>query len=259
MNISVLKKIGFSDKSAQVYLALLRLGPSSVRSLAEETGLNRGTAYDMLKQLQEQRVVTFYKKDTKQQFVAEAPEKLQTLLRDRQEELSRTESDLSKFVTELEALHHSGKTKPVARYYGKAELHKILEDVLATTETSEEKLYRVYSTEGVREYLYADFPTFSDVRVAKGITVKAIALGDGGELRGLDERKWLGTLDTNPSQPPLKGEEKINPSPTYIILYPGKTAYIALDKHGEPMGVVIENPGVASMQEIIFDQLWETL
>ncbi len=255
MDIRILKKIGFSDKSAQVYLALLRLGPSSVRSLAEETGLNRGTTYDMLKLLQEQRVVMFYKKDTKQQFVAEAPEKLQSLLRERQEELSRTESDLSKFVTELEALHHSGKSKPVARYYGKAELHKILEDVLATAEVGEEKLYRVYSTEGVREYLYADFPTFSDARVAKGITVKAIALGDGGELRGLDERKWLPTKED--SGAPETGLH--NPSPTYIILYPGKTAYIALDTHGEPMGVVIENPGVASMQEIIFDQLWATL
>lgn len=247
MNINVLKKIGFSDKSAQVYLALLRMGPSSVRSLAEETGLNRGTTYDMLKQLQDMRVVTFFKKDTKQQFVAEAPEKLQTLFRERQEELSRTESDLTTFVTELEALHHSGKCKPVARYYGKAELHTILEDVLATTEASEEKLYRVYSTEGVREYLYADFPTFSDARVAKGITVRAIAIGDGGELRGLDERKWLETAEQ---------QEK---SPTYILIYPGKTAYISLGASGEPMGVVIENAGVSDMQTIIFDQLWGAL
>jgi sugar-specific transcriptional regulator TrmB len=248
MDIQILQKLGFSDKSAEVYLALLRLGPSSVRSLAVETGLNRGTTYDMLKWLQDHGVVTFYKKATKQHFVAEAPEKLQALLREQQEELSRTESDLSKFVTELEALHHSGKSKPVARYYGKDELHKVLEDVLATTESGEEKLYRVYSTEGVREYLYADFPTFSDARVAKGITVKAIALGDGGELRGLDERKWLHTSNSD-----------VHASPTYIILYPGKTAYIALDVHSEPMGVVIENPGVARMQEIIFDQLWKTL
>jgi len=255
MNINVLKKIGFSDKSAQVYLALLRLGPSSVRSLAEETGLNRGTTYDNLKLLQDEGVVTFYKKDTKQQFVAEAPAKLQTLLRNRQEELSRTESDLSKFVTELEALHHSGESKPVARYYGKSELYKILEDVLATTEGGEESLYRVYSTEGVREYLYADFPTFSDARVAKGITVKAIALGDGGELRGLDERKWL-----SPTEGSGMSETGLhNPSPTYIILYPGKTAYISLDVHAEPMGVVIENAGVSTMQQRIFDQLWATL
>jgi len=257
MDIQILQKLGFSDKSAQVYLALLRLGPSSVRSLAEETGLNRGTAYDMLKQLQEQGLVTFYKQETKKHFVAEAPEKLKTLLRAKQEELERTDRELARFVSELDALHHSGKAKPVARYFGPLDLHEILEDVLVTTEKSEEKYYRVYSTEGIRDHLYKDFQTFSDVRVAKGVRVKVIALGNGGELRGLDERKWLDPL--HPSSTSPYKEEDILQSPTYIIVYPGKTAYISLDHAGSPMGVVIENAGVSDVQAIIFDSLWNTL
>ncbi len=255
MDISILKKIGFSDKSAKVYLALLSLGPSSVRSLAEETGLNRGTSYDVLKWLQDKGLVTFYKKDTKQHFVAEPPEKLNALLREQQEELGRTESGLTKFVTELGALRHSGEARPVARYVGASELHKILEDILTVTEASEEKLYRAYSTEGIREHLYKDFQTFSDVRIARGIRVRAIALGEGGELRGLDERKWLSTAqDSGMSAIGLH-----NPSPTYIIMYPGKTAYISLDHESAPMGVVIENEGISSMQQYIFDSLWNTL
>ncbi|PIR74959.1 MAG: hypothetical protein CO030_01790 [Candidatus Magasanikbacteria bacterium CG_4_9_14_0_2_um_filter_42_11] len=249
MNISILKKLGFSDKYAKVYLALLRLGPSSVRSLAEETALNRGTAYDSLKWLQDKGLVTFYKQDTKQHFVAEPPAKLNTLLREQQEELSRTDNELSQFVAELDALHHSGEARPVARYYSADELHLILEDILSVTEASTEKLYRVYSTEGIREYLYKDFQTFSDVRVARGIEVKAIAIGDGGELRGLDERKWLSASET----------DLHNPSPTYIMMYPGKTAYISLDQHGTPLGVVIENDGISQMQQLVFDRLWHTL
>lgn len=255
MDISILKKLGFSDKSAKVYLALLSLGPSSVRSLAEETGLNRGTTYDVLKWLQDSGLVTFYKKDTKQHFVAEPPEKLQVLLRQQQEELGRTESELSRFVTELGALRHSGEARPVARYFAADELHKILDDILNTTEASGEALYRVYSTEGIREHLYKDFQTFSDVRIARGIRVRAIALGEGGELRGLDERKWL-----TPSQDSgASGQDLHNPSPTYIIVYPGKTAYISLDHEEKPMGVVIENEGVSHMQQLIFDSLWGTL
>jgi len=249
MDITILKKLGFSDKYAQVYLALLRLGPSAIRSLAEETGMNRGTTHDALKWLQEKGLVSFFKQDTKQHFVAEPPAKLHDVLHEEQEELRRTDAELSRFITELDALHHSGKTRPVARYYGADELHRILEDVLAHTEASEEKLYRVYSTEGIREHLYKDFPTFSDVRVAKGIAVRVMAIGDGGELRGLDERKWLRTSDL----------DLHNPDPTYIILYPGKTAYIALDTHGASIGVVIENSGVSHVQQIIFDQLWKTL
>jgi len=255
MNISILKKLGFSDKYAKVYLALLRLGPSSVRSLAAEAELNRGTTYDSLKWLQEKGVVTFYKKDTKQHFVAEPPEKLHTLLREQQEELSRTDQELSQFVTELDALHHSGEARPVARYYGPDELYRILEDILEVTEASEENKYRVYSTEGIRKYLYKDFQTFSDVRVARGIEVKAIAIGDGGELRGLDERKWLDTRDHSRAA----GMDLHHPSPTYIMIYPGKTAYVSLDQNNQPMGVVIENAGISDMQTLVFDQLWQTL
>lgn len=244
MHIDLLKKIGFSDKTATIYMALLSLGPSSVRKLAEHSGLNRGSAYDSLKWLQTEGLVSFYEKDAKQYFVAENPEKIQELVRSRQEELLSVDKQLEKVVSELQALHHKGGERPVARYYERAELKEILEDILLSCENSDEPMYRMYSAAGVREYLYEDFQTFSDVRVAKGISVKVIATGDGGELRGLDERKYLQTTGQKP---------------TCIIIYPGKTAYISLDAKNEPVGVVIENQGVYEMQKTIFDQLWERL
>ncbi len=244
MDISALKKLGFSDKSAKVYLALLGLGPSSVRSLAEFCELNRGTTYDALKWLQDEGVVSYYQKEKKQFFVAEHPEKLKTMVRNREEELGRIDRTLDKMIPELQALHDTGGNRPVARYFSKKEITQILEDILDTCEESEERMYRVYSSEGLREQLYEGFQTFSDVRVAKDIAVKVIAIGEGGELRGLDERKWLAVN---------------NETPTYIIIYPGKTAYVSLNAKQEPIGVVIENDGVYETQKQIFDTLWKTL
>jgi len=245
MDISIFKKLGFSDRSAKVYLALLQLGTSSVRSLALFCGLNRGTLYEALKWLQEQEVVSFYKKDSKQLFVAEDPEVLHTLIRRQEEELSLVDRQLEKVISELQAVHDRGGERPVARYFSKKEIAKILEDVLETCEKDEDRLYRIYSTEGLRECLYRDFSTFSDVRIAKNIRVNVIAIGGGGELRGLDERKWLSLKDTMPS--------------TSILIYPGKTAYISLDAKQEPVGVVIENEGVSQTQKNIFDSLWMCL
>ncbi len=244
MDINLLQKLGFSDKYAKVYLTLLRLGPTSVRNLADATGLNRGTTYDALKWLQEKGVVNFYKKDSKQHFVAENPEKLHRMVADQKEDLDVADRQLDRLIPELHALYHKGGERPVARYFTSKELRLILEDVLQTCERSEDPEYMIYSTEGIREYLYKDFPTFSDVRIAKGISVKVIAIGDGGELRGLDERKWLAKKDG---------------TPTYIILYPGKTAYISLDAKGEAIGVVIENDGVYQTQKHIFNSLWSSL
>jgi len=244
MDIGLLKKLGFSDKSAKIYLALLQLGPSSVRSIAEFCELNRGTTYDALNWLKNEGIVNYYHKDTKQHFVAEDPEKLHKMVRERQENLQSIDRKLDKFIPELSALHHKGGNRPVARYFSRRELSHILQDVLDICEHSEDAMYRIYSTEGVREFLYENFPTFSDVRVAKGVSVKVIALGEGGELRGLDERKWIQVSEIKP---------------TYIIIYPGKTAYISLDAKGDPIGVVIENDGVSNMQKFLFDRMWDRL
>jgi len=244
MNLGIFQKLGFSDKESALYLALFRLGPSSVRKLAEEASLNRGTTYDALKWLEEKGLVTFYDKQGKQHFVAEPPEKLFSLIREQKGELDSAERALNHSLPELQAIYNKGGERPVARYFENEECKKILEDVLAVCETENEKMYRIYSVEGLREYLYKDFPTFSDVRIGKGIAVRAIAIGDGGELRGLDERKWLGA--------------KVK-TPTYIFIYPGKTAYISLNAKKEPVGVVIENDGVYETQKQIFDSLWNVL
>ncbi len=244
MNRDILKKLGFSDKSTQVYLALLALGPSSVRTLAEYCGLNRGTTYDALKWLEEHKIVSFYNKDTKQSFVAEDPATLQGLVREQEIILRDADKQLERIVPELQALHHKGGERPVARYYEKKDIPLVLQDVLDTCSEDTEKMYRSYSVAGIREYLYEHFPTFSDVRIAKGIQVRVIAIGDGGELRGLDERKWLGA--------PLK-------NPTFFFIYPGKTAAISLNAKGEPVAVVIENQGIYETQRAAFDALWEKI
>ncbi len=248
--------MGFSDKSAKVYLALLQLGPSSVRKLAEFCELNRGTTYDTLKWLQEKGIVTFYQKQTKQYFVAENPEKLLNLAKNQEEELKDAQIRISKAIPELQALYNKGGERPVARYYEKDEVSKILQDVLDTCEETGDMMYRIYSAEEIREYLYDSFDTFSDVRIAKGIGVKVIAIGAGGELRGLDERKWLAAEHGKQSKQ-IRQDKHVGE--TYIIIYPGKTAYISLNAKKELIGVVIENDGVFETQKIIFDNLWKNL
>lgn len=225
-------------------MALVRLGPASVRGLAEIAGLNRGTTHEALKWLQERGLVSFYEKQAKQFFVAEDPERLRLVAESKTREQQAVERALDQIVPELRSLYHRGGDRPVARYFEKSQLHFVLEDVLMTCETKGELLYRIYSAASIREYLYDQFPTFSDVRIAKGIQVKVLALGDGGQLRGLDERKWLrATLGT----------------PTYMLLYPGKTAAISLDAKGDPMAVLVENEGVYELQKSIFENLWQHL
>ncbi|MCX6780358.1 MAG: ArsR family transcriptional regulator [Candidatus Magasanikbacteria bacterium] len=101
MDLTVFKKLGFSDKNAKIYLTLVGLGPTSVRILAKKTKLNRGTVYDGLKWLKETGLVNYYEKEAKQFFVAEDPDKLYTLVQKQTDELQEVNKKMKDVVQEL--------------------------------------------------------------------------------------------------------------------------------------------------------------
>jgi HTH-type transcriptional regulator, sugar sensing transcriptional regulator len=245
MDITILKKIGLSDKEIKVYLKLLEYGAISVRSLAELTELNRGTTYDILKKLQEIGLVSFYHQDTKQKFVAEDPDKLYKVINDQEDELKKAKSKIKEMIPELKSLQEKGGNRPITKLYeSKDGIRQILEDLLQTMETEKNKEYYVYSATKASDDINKAFPEFTKQRIKKGINVKAISLAKGGGVYGLDERRWLAT-----------NEE----SATFIIIYAGKCAFISRDSSGNPVGVIIENLAIYETQKIIFLNLWEKL
>lgn len=243
--VQTLKKIGFDEKEVNIYLALLSLGPSPVRAIAGATGINRGTSYDILKQLLEKGLVGYYHKEKRQYFVAEDPMKLQQHLEGRLEELRATRENVRSIIPELQSRYNRGGQKPVSRYYeGHPGLKRILQDVLLTVDKEENKEYCVYSSANLREVLYQDFPGFTKERIKRGIGVKVIALGEGGSEQPLSKRKWL-TRDAG--------------APSYSLIYGSKTAHIGMDGSGSPIGVVVEDINIARAQKMIFEKLWSTL
>ena len=243
MNITILKKIGLNDKEIKVYLSLLEYGAVSIRGLADITGLNRGTVYDILKKLQNQGLASYYHKEKKQQFVAEEPEKLLKIINDKTEKLQKAKNSLKELIPELSSLKDKGPDKPVTKFYeGKPGIKFILEDLLSTVLKDNE--YYIYSATNASDDLNNAYPNFTRDRIKKKIHVKAISLAKGGTLSGLDERRWLGTEDE---------------SATFIIIYSNKCAFISRDARNQPVGVIIENKMIYETQKKIFLQLWKLL
>lgn len=241
----LLRELGFSDKEIRVYLTLLSGGPTSVRKLAKDTDLNRGTVYDILKALQERGVAGFYQKHNKQFFAAEDPQKLVEVIEQKERAVVATKRQITQVLPELRSLYAHGGTKPVVKYYeGAKGVSIILRDVLTTVNLQTPKLYRAFSSVGLRDYLYREFPTFTKERISKEISVRVIALGEGGDTQPYAERRWL---------PLTEG------APTYTLIYGSKVAHITLDESEMPLGILIEDAGVAGTERLIFDHLWSTL
>ena len=241
MDKSILKKIGLNDKEIKVYLTLLEYGAISVRGLADLSKINRG----ILKKLQEQGLVSFYHEETKQKFVAEEPDKLLDLLKQKEQELKKTKQSVEDLIPELSLLQDKGDKHPTSKLYeGYKGVKFILDDVLSTIKISKNKEYYIYSATELSEDMNKAYPNFTKVRIKQGVSVKAISLAKGGKTHGLDERRWLGTEDK---------------SATFIIIYKNKCAFISRDAKDLPVGVIIENKMIYKTQKIIFSRLWKAL
>ncbi len=240
----ILQKIGLSDKEIKVYLASLKLGPSSVRRIAEAADINRGTTYDILRSLIDTGLASYYHKDKKQYFVAEDPEQLKETLNQKKQQLERMKAEVDSIIPQLRSMHDNAGLKPVVKFYdGYPGIKTILQDVIAACQRADKEYY-VYSSSAIKSFLYNTYPEFSKDRISAGINVKVISFGPGGETRGLDERKWLTRKES---------------SPTYTLIYGGKVAMISVDQNQKPIGVIIEDVNIYQTQKMLFEFVWNKL
>ena len=246
MQNEIFSLLGLSQREIEIYKALLSLGASSIRTIADKSGINRGSTYESLKALQQRGIVTYQPKGKRRLFAPVEPDILLQLAEERRQGLDRAVEELKlNIIPELQHLKPDFNTANVQFYEGDDGIEHVLKDLLTTVAHSEADSYSVFSSKPIRKHLYRPFPNFTNQRIQKGINVRAIAIGDGGEDALLSERKWI------------KTEGKVDAA--YIAIYPPKCAIISLASENYPTAVVIDSAEVAAAQKIIFDTLWRLL
>ena len=246
MKLESLHQLGLDDREIAVYRALLRLGPVSIRDIAEAAGINRGTTYETLKQLASKGVVNYLPRGKRRVFQAEEPEQLLALGERRQQALSLAMDQLRKeVIPELKQSRAKFSPGNVRFYEGDDGVELVLRDILDSAGRDPERGYSVISTKTLREHLYRPFPNFTRQREERGISVRVIAVGEGGDEAEYAERKWLPAGDATDA--------------SYIAIYPPKVAMITLADRNYPVVVIIDSAAIASTQQLLFDTLWELL
>ncbi|MEM9254438.1 MAG: helix-turn-helix domain-containing protein [Pseudomonadota bacterium] len=241
-----LSHLGLDKRQVRIYRALHKLGPASIRDVAAEAGVNRGTTYETLKQLVTQGLVSYLPKGRRRVFQAEDPERLLSLGESKQQALAQAMEDLRKnIIPALKQSRTEFSPGNVRFYEGDDGVELVLRDILDSTARQANRAYAVISTKTLREHLYRPFPNFTRTRVEKGIEVRVIAVGEGGDDAELAERKWL---------PAGAGTDA-----SYIAIYPPKVAMITLADRNYPVIVIIDSAAIASTQQLLFDTLWDLL
>ena len=238
--------IGLEPRDKVVYETLYKLDKVSLRSIAQSTGMNRGTVYEIVKKLTGLGLVTFTQTGERRRYSAAQPEVFLALIREQRDKLQQLEAATADYIKQLEASSPVPGAGHFASFYeGDEGVAAILRDVLQTMRGAEKKEYLAISSKKVSSFIYNNFPSFSRLRVKSEAYVRVISDHRNHDKAALSERRELPV-----SQEVLNG---------YTLIYGNKTALISLGDANQLSAVVVTDEGVANMQRLIFEQLWRSL
>ncbi len=132
-----LSNFGLSETETDLYLTLLKIGPSTIMNLARESGIKRSTTHNNIEELINKGLVSQTSRGERRMVVAEKPEKLSILLEQKKWELDKHESELPLIVNEINTIipEISKTTSVEVKYYkGKKDVQNIYNEVLKAKE-----------------------------------------------------------------------------------------------------------------------------
>ena len=174
--------IGLSEKESLVYLALLPVDSASVIELAESTGINRTTLYPILEDLISKKVVTEVTEGKKVRFQAEAPERFETYINNRRNQLEEQNRILSDIIPQMKAVSRKTGEKPIVKVYdGHDGALEAVNDYYEFIDDNEES-YIVYSRDLIENtFSVKDLDNLKKKRLNKNIVSNAIYTKEDGE------------------------------------------------------------------------------
>ncbi len=238
-----LTDLGFSDKEASVYLALLELGPSTTTEISRLGGINRTTGYDILESLASEGLINSIGETKIQKFVAESPEKVISFLENK---IKQSQEKLEQAYTLLPELLsvYNVKEKPKVKFYeGIERVKEAFEDTLTA---DKEILGYAVGTDAFKAVGEGYLRNYFKRRVEKNIKVKVIAPDDPDTLKVIaKDREEL-------------RESLVVPRDKFYFttetnIYNNKILNVSWK---EKFAVVIESKEIVDAQKKVFELAW---
>ncbi len=244
-----LQELGLAPKEAQVYMALLELGTSSVQAIARRARMVRPTTYVVLEHLARKGLVSKVTgPDAKKiLFAAEEPERLTYFLNLQKQLLEDRRSRLERVLPELRSLHLAGEERPRVRLFeGKEGLHILQQEFVNASAdsivsiTPEDELYALFPKEEYHQIIRS-------VRLRAGIPSRNIytTTGEPREVLQRDSAFLRESRFIPVSVLPVKASLAVHGPVFSLVSFRSKI-----------IGVLIEHEDIANSFRVLFEVLW---
>jgi sugar-specific transcriptional regulator TrmB len=119
--------IGFKEREAEIYLTLLRLGKSTVTTLAKDLSLDRRVLYDSLDIMAKKGRIIITKVNNVSYYIAVPPKELKNQVEDSVDEFK-------KIIADLERLEVKKKESEVRIWYGIKAVSRLIHSAMESKE-----------------------------------------------------------------------------------------------------------------------------
>jgi sugar-specific transcriptional regulator TrmB len=235
-----LEKVGLTKKQAELYLLLLKIGPSSVGTVVKEMDIARISCYDVLNRLQSKGLVSHVLFKGKQRYAAVDPHVLLKKLQDKQQSAEEEVKTMRKILPELESLEQNKKVEQDATVYKTREGIKSIFELMI----QERKVIRVIGATGkaMRDLKYY-FPQWHLRRKERHIPVKVLC-----NVAGKAQTKNIPLADVRMMP---KGFD----TPATVFIFGN---YVATLYYGDvPFAFIMQSREIAESYEQYFRVFWE--
>lgn len=234
---TLLMEAGLGEKEARLYMAGIELGASTIQKLAEQAGLKRPTAYEVMHNLEKKGLFSVVMQNKKRVFQSENPEHVLAILKTR-------EKSFIEALPELRMLYATGGNKPRIQFFEGAEgLKNMYWDTLESKGTilvygSITDMWTAMPREFIKEYVAE--------RVKSNIHIKGLvpSTPDAQEYIKKDKAEMRNLILIPKDRFTFSNE---------INIYNDKVAIFSFP---EKIGVVIESKKIAETQRSIFELAW---
>lgn len=243
-----LLQLGLSDNEAKVYLSVLENSGSTIPSLALETGLSRGTVYDVVEKLKVKGFLNEIKKGKRRRLVTEnATNKLYSVLDAKHAELQKSKKAVEKILPTLNALGKQDFKPQIRIYESEKGFRKVWDEIFSSDVKTFLSIARV---ETYVKFMGEEFLTEIQERKTKlGMTSRAINEdSDRAQKMKLNDPKYARETRLAPKEFRFPSSE---------IIFGDKIAMFSTRE--ENIIVVIESKDFAETHRAYFEMLWKML
>lgn len=240
-----LQKLDIEPEATDVYLNLVRLGPSSALSIARKTGISRTQVYRHLEELELKGLVSAEKLSYGQLYRPLPLENIEGIIADRESQNAALRRNLSSMSAALEQIAGTGGQKATIRHYnGIGGLKQVNWNL-----TKAQKEFRVFEAAHLSQHLDQAFARRCRERyIEKGL-----------KCYDLTNATTIKAAEIEPYDPGKSEARHIDPEILNIDfeIYMYDDVVTFLDYKSDQLHAIeIEHPSLSRMMCQLFDAMW---